>query len=83
MRLLLPRRGDPPAAGWATRAAYEPLLASGVRRIFEYQPRKLHAKSMCRRRGLGGRRLSELDNISLFVNHSWFWLRAIATLPNV
>jgi len=36
VRLLLPRRGDPPAAGWATRAAYEPLLASGVVRIFEF-----------------------------------------------
>jgi len=41
---LVPRRGDPPAAGWATRAAYEPLLAAGVR-IFEYEPRKLHAKT--------------------------------------
>lgn len=68
VRLLLPRRGDPPAAGWATRAAYEPLLASGVR-IFEYQPRKLHAKSMVVDADWAVVGSANLDYISLFVNH--------------
>jgi cardiolipin synthase len=31
VRLLVPRRGDPLVAGWATQAAYAPLLAAGVR----------------------------------------------------
>jgi cardiolipin synthase len=57
VRLLVPRRGDPPLAGWASRAAYEPLLTSGVR-IYEYLPRKLtprrpsstmHGQSLARR----------------------------------
>jgi cardiolipin synthase A/B len=44
VRLLLPRVSDPRIAGWATRAAYAPLLAAGVR-IYEYLPRQLHAKT--------------------------------------
>ena len=44
VRLLVPRRGDPLVAGWATKAAYAPLLAAGVR-IYEYLPRQLHAKT--------------------------------------
>lgn len=68
VRLLLPRRGDPPAAGWASRAAYEPLLASGVR-IFEYLPRKLHAKSMALDTDWAVVGSANLDYLSLFVNH--------------
>ncbi|PVA08877.1 cardiolipin synthase B [Pelagivirga sediminicola] len=44
VRLLVPRRGDPMVAGWATQAAYAPLLSAGVR-IYEYLPRPLHAKT--------------------------------------
>ena len=68
VRLLLPQTGDPPAAGWATRAAYEPLLSSGVR-IFEYQPRKLHAKSIEIDGEWAVVGSANLDYLSLFVNH--------------
>ncbi len=68
VRLLVPRRGDPPVVGWATRAAYEPLLAAGVR-IFEYQPRKLHAKSMVVDGVWAVVGSANLDYLSLFVNH--------------
>jgi len=45
VRLLVPRKSDVRLAQWAARAAYAPMLASGVR-IFEYQPRLLHAKTI-------------------------------------
>jgi cardiolipin synthase len=45
VRLLVPLKSDVPLAQWAARAAYSGLLASGVR-IYEYQPRLLHAKSI-------------------------------------
>ncbi|MGW8309786.1 MAG: phospholipase D-like domain-containing protein [Thiogranum sp.] len=45
VRLLVPLKSDVPLAQWAARAAYSGLLASGVR-IYEYQPRVLHAKSI-------------------------------------
>ena len=66
VRLLVPRNSDPPFAGWATRAAYEPLLKAGVR-IFEYLPRKLHAKTSV----IDGWAIigsANLDHLSLFVN---------------
>lgn len=65
--VLLPHKGDPMVGGWATRAAYEPLLAAGVS-VFEYLPRKLHAKT-CAIDGewavIGS---ANLDHLSLFVN---------------
>ncbi|WP_137390387.1 phospholipase D-like domain-containing protein [Rhodoligotrophos defluvii] len=67
VRLLVPRRGDPPVAGWATRAAYEPLLAAGVR-IYEYMPRKLHAKTSAIDEEWGVIGSANLDYLSLFVN---------------
>lgn len=45
VRLLVPDKSDVPLAKWAAHAAYDGLLASGVR-IFEYQPRLLHAKTI-------------------------------------
>lgn len=45
VRLLVPGKNDVPFVQWAARAAYSKLLASGVR-IFEYQPRVLHAKTL-------------------------------------
>lgn len=45
VRLLVPYRSDVRIAQWAARAAYGALLASGVR-IYEYQPRLLHAKTI-------------------------------------
>ena len=44
VRLLVPGKNDVAIAQWASRAAYSRMLASGVR-IFEYQPRVLHAKT--------------------------------------
>ncbi|MDX1454869.1 MAG: phospholipase D-like domain-containing protein [Gammaproteobacteria bacterium] len=44
VRLLVPYKTDRPMTQWAARAAYANLLAAGVR-IFEYQPRLLHAKT--------------------------------------
>ena len=44
VRLLVPAKSDAAIARWAARAAYDKLLAAGVR-IFEYQPRLLHAKT--------------------------------------
>jgi cardiolipin synthase len=45
VRLLVPFKSDVRLAQWAARAVYARLLACGVR-IYEYQPRLLHAKSM-------------------------------------
>lgn len=67
VRLLVPRSGDPPIVGWATRAAYDPLAFSGVR-LFEYQSRKLHAKSMVIDRDIAIIGSANLDYLSLFVN---------------
>jgi len=58
VRLLVPRRGDPPAAGWATRAAYEPLLAAGVR-IFEYGPAQAPRQDVRHRCRMEHRRVGE------------------------
>lgn len=43
--LLLPYKNDFPLTHWASQAAYAELLSAGVR-VFEYQPRLLHAKSL-------------------------------------
>jgi cardiolipin synthase len=67
VRLLVPRRSDPIVAGWATRAAYDPLLAAGVR-IFEYLPRMLHAKTSIIDAAWSIVGSANLDYLSLFVN---------------
>lgn len=67
-RLLIPRSGDPPIVGWATRSAYAALLEAGVR-IFEYQPRKLHAKTSVIDGEWATVGSANLDYLSLFVNH--------------
>lgn len=45
VRLLVPGKSDVALAQWAARAAYATLQAAGVR-IWEYQPRVLHAKTI-------------------------------------
>lgn len=67
VRLLVPRTGDPPVAGWATRAAYEPLLAAGAR-VYEYLSRKLHAKASVVDGEWSVIGSANLDHLSLFVN---------------
>ena len=67
VRLLVPRTGDPPVAGWATRAAYEALLAAGAR-VYEYLSRKLHAKTSVVDGEWSVIGSANLDHLSLFVN---------------
>ncbi len=45
VRLLVPGKSDVPITQWAARAAYGSLRAAGVR-IWEYQSRVLHAKTV-------------------------------------
>jgi len=45
VRLLVPLRNDVPLVRWAARAFYAAMIAAGVR-IYEYQPRMLHAKTL-------------------------------------
>ena len=68
VRLLLPAKTDAWLVRWASHAAYAQLLANGVR-IFEYQPRILHAKTMLvdNRWGMVG--TSNLDYRSLRDNY--------------
>jgi cardiolipin synthase len=67
VRLLVPRTGDPPVAGWATRAAYEPLLAARAR-VDEFQARQLHAKTSVVDDEWTVIGSANLDHLSLFVN---------------
>ena len=45
VRLLFPAKSDIPILKWAARSIYADLLKGGVK-IYEYQPRVLHAKSL-------------------------------------
>jgi cardiolipin synthase len=45
VQLLVPLRNDVPLVRWAARAFYAALIAAGVR-VYEYQPRMLHAKTL-------------------------------------
>ena len=45
VRVLVPGKSDVPIVQWASRAAYSLLLQAGVR-LFEYQSRTLHAKTL-------------------------------------
>lgn len=67
VRLLVPRTGDPLVAGWATRAAYEPLLTAGAR-VYEYMARQLHAKTSVVDGEWSVIGSANLDHLSLFVN---------------
>lgn len=68
VRVLVPRKNDVRLAQWAARAAYDDLLANGVR-IYEYLPRLLHAKCTVvdgRQATLG---TSNFDYRSVFINY--------------
>jgi cardiolipin synthase len=45
VQVLTPAKNDVPIAQWAARALYSALLKHGVR-VYEYQPRVLHAKTL-------------------------------------
>ena len=68
VRLLLPGKSDVPVTQWAARAAYQKLLSAGVR-IFEYQPRVLHAKTAVVDGAVATVGTANLDYRSLFVNY--------------
>ena len=68
VRLLLPGKSDVPIARWAARAAYQKLLSAGIR-LFEYQPRVLHAKTAVIDGVVATVGTANLDYRSLFVNY--------------
>lgn len=68
VRLLVPKKSDVRLAQWAARAAYESLLASGVK-VFEYQPRLLHAKSMVVDGSYATAGTANMDYRSFFLNY--------------
>lgn len=68
VRLLLPGKSDVPVTQWAARAAYRTLLSGGVR-IFEYQPRVLHAKTAVGDGVVATVGTANLDYRSLLVNY--------------
>lgn len=68
VRLLLPGKSDVRITHWAARAAYQKLLAGGVR-VFEYQPRVLHAKTAVIDGDVATVGTANLDYRSLFVNY--------------
>jgi len=68
VRLLLSGKSDVLVAQWAARAAYHKLLSAGVR-IFEYQPRVLHAKTAVVDGAVATVGTANLDYRSLFVNY--------------
>jgi cardiolipin synthase len=79
VRLLLPGKSDVRITRWAARAAYDKLLRAGVR-IFEYQPRVLHAKTAVVDGVLSTMGTANLDYRSLFVNYELNLFSANGTL---
>lgn len=67
VRLLTSAKNDVPITQWAARAAYTQLLAAGVR-VYEYQPRLHHAKTVVVDRDWSTIGTANLDYRSLFVN---------------
>lgn len=68
VRVLVPGKNDVPLVQWAARAAYSKLLTSGIR-IFEYQPRVLHAKTLIVDDDWSTVGTANLDYRSLFINY--------------
>jgi cardiolipin synthase len=68
VRLLVPLKSDVPLAQWAARAAYSALLAGGVR-IYEYQPRLLHAKTIVVDGNYATVGTANIDYRSFFLNY--------------
>lgn len=67
VRVLVPGKSDVPLAQWAARAAYANMLAAGVR-IWEYQPRVLHAKTALLDKGWATVGSANFDYRSFFLN---------------
>ncbi len=79
VRVLLPRRSDVPLAQWAAKACYSRLLNAGVR-LYEYQPRVLHAKTLVIDRDWASIGTANLDYRSLFINYE---LNFVAEWPSL
>jgi cardiolipin synthase len=67
VRLIIPRRGDSLLIDLAARSYVPELLASGVR-VFEYQPRFIHAKTMVVDDDIAVVGTANLDNRSFRLN---------------
>lgn len=67
-RLLVPSKSDVTITRWAAQASYAGLLASGVR-IFEYQPRMLHAKTIVADNEWSTVGTANMDYRSFFLNY--------------
>lgn len=68
VRLLVPSKSDVPVTQWAAHAFYAHLMSAGVR-IYEYQPRMLHAKIVVIDGDLSTVGTANLDYRSLFLNY--------------
>jgi len=68
VRLLVPCKSDVRLAQWAARAAYAALLACGVK-IYEYQPRLVHAKSVVVDTDHATVGTANIDHRSFFLNY--------------
>jgi cardiolipin synthase len=67
VRLLLPKQSDSRTVSAAARSHYDDLLLAGVR-VFEYQPRMLHAKTLVVDEWLGAVGTANFDNRSFRLN---------------
>ena len=67
VRLLLPSLSDSRAVSAAARSYYDSLMAAGVR-IYEYQPRMLHAKTLVVDSWLAAVGTANFDNRSFRLN---------------
>jgi len=67
VRVLIPGKTDVPITQWAAWAFYSALLKAGVR-VYEYQPRVLHAKTLVVDDEWATVGSSNLDYRSLFLN---------------
>jgi cardiolipin synthase len=68
VRVLVAGKNDVRLVQWAARAAYALLLREGVR-LFEYQPRTLHAKSLLVDDDWGTIGTANFDYRSFFINY--------------
>tara|TARA_R110001592_G_scaffold87572_3_gene258538 strand:+ start:6566 stop:7663 length:1098 start_codon:yes stop_codon:yes gene_type:complete len=68
VKVLVPGKTDAPIVRWAAHASYSHLLAAGVR-IYEYQARMLHAKTLIVDTDWCTVGTSNLDYRSLFINY--------------
>ncbi len=68
VRILVPEKSNVPLARWAGHYLYSTLLQAGVR-IYEYQPRLMHAKTIVVDGSWGTVGSSNFDYRSFFLNY--------------